>query len=161
MTRAGGHPSIGAADEGTVAVLGNDVLDLNVPARSDAVATVRPAVVDHLAARGVPSTVIDDIELVTSELVTNAIIHPRPVRGEPAVRLRLALSDSVELAVANVGSATAIPPVDEWQPAPPLAISGRGLAIVRRLCDNVTVEQAGERAVVTCRRRLPDGGVKP
>ena len=160
MRRAGRH-SIGATDEGTVAVVGNDVLDLNVPARSDAVATVRHAVVDHLTARGVPSTVVDDIELVTSELVTNAIIHPRPASGEPSVRLRLALSDSVELMVANVGSATAIPPVDEWQPAPAFALSGRGLAIVRRLCDNVTVEQAGERAVVTCRRRLPDGGVKP
>ena len=122
---------------------------------------MRHAVVDHLTTRGVPSTVVDDIELVTSELVTNAIIHPRPCTATRRVHLRLSLSDAIELMVANVGSATAIPPVDEWQPAPPFALSGRGLAIVRRLCDNVTVEQAGERAVVTCRRRLPDGGVKP
>ena len=161
MTRADGHSSIGVTDEGTVAVLGNDVLDLEVPARTDAVATVRHAVVDHLTTRGVPSTVVDDIELVTSELVTNAIIHPRPLHGGPSVHLRLSLSDAIKLMVTNVGPATAIPPVDEWQPAPPFALSGRGLAIVRRLCDNVTVEQAGERAVVTCRRRLPDGGVKP
>ena len=161
MMRADGPPSIGGTDEGTVAVLGNDVLDLDVPGRPDAVATVRHAVVDHLLTRGVPSTVVDDIELVTSELVTNAIIHPRPAIGGPAVHLQLSLADAIELVVANVGSATAIPPVEDWQPAPPFALSGRGLAIVRRLCDNVTVEQAGERAVVTCRRRLPDGGVMP
>ena len=68
------------------------------------------------------------------------------------------VSDVVRLAVSNAGSAEQIPPVERWQPAPPLAISGRGLGIVRRLCDTVSVHQYSDRAVVSCQRRLPDGG---
>jgi serine/threonine-protein kinase RsbW len=161
MTLAGGSDGNGATDDATAAVIADDTLDLHVPVRSDAVAGVRHAVVDHLAQRGVPSTVIDDIELVTSELVTNAIVHPRPRAGGSAIHVHLVLTDAVEVVVTNDGSAGPIPPVDEWRPAPAVAPSGRGLGIVRRLCDHVTVEQRGGRAVITCRRRLPDGGAKP
>jgi anti-sigma regulatory factor (Ser/Thr protein kinase) len=161
MMRAGGSDANGATDDGPVAVIGGDVLDLDVPVRADAVAGIRHAVADHLTRRGVPTSVVDDIELVTSELVTNAIIHPRPASGTPAVRVQVALSDIVQVVVANHGSAATIPPVEQWVPAPPLALSGRGLGIVRRLCDDVTVHQSAERAVITCRRRLPDGGAKP
>ena len=162
MRRAGGSNPNGATERGTVAVLGKEnVLDLDVPVRADAVAAVRHAVVAHLAERGVPTTIIDDIELVTSELVTNAIIHPRPDDGSAAVRVRVVLDDAVEVVVANHGSVATIPPVEHWAPAPPFALSGRGLGIVRRLCDDVTVEQSAERAVITCRRWLPDGGAMP
>jgi anti-sigma regulatory factor (Ser/Thr protein kinase) len=147
-------------DEGPVAVIANEVLDLDVPVRPDAVASVRHAVVEHLARRGVPSTIIDDVELVTSELVTNAIIHPRRA-ADAAVDVHVSLSDGIEVVVANVGSAATIPPVERWRPAPAFAPSGRGLGIVRRLCDHVTISQAGERTVITCRRRLPDGGAMP
>lgn len=137
---------------------GTGTLVLDIPARTDAVAAARHAVAQHLSRRGVPSTVIDDIELVTSELVTNAIIHPRP--PAVSVHVRVVLTEGIEVQVANVGSATAIPPVPEWRPAPATALTGRGLGIVRRLCDAVTVEQVDDRAVVTCRRSVPDRGVK-
>jgi anti-sigma regulatory factor (Ser/Thr protein kinase) len=143
-----------------VALLGGRVLDLDVPARPDAVASVRHAVVTNLARCGVPSTVVDDMELVTSELVTNAIVHARP-RGAAVVQISVDLSDTIELVVVNKGSVGSIPPVEEWQPAPPSSPSRRGLGIVRRLCDTVTVEQSGERAVIRCRRRLPDRGAMP
>jgi anti-sigma regulatory factor (Ser/Thr protein kinase) len=156
MTRAA--DSFGAGRDGGVGVL--DELDLHVPSRTDAVAVARHAVARHLARHGVPSTVIDDIELVTSELVTNAIIHPRPVARDGVVHVHVGLSDAIELQVANTGPAASIPPVEEWSPAPATAVSGRGLGIVRRLSDTVKVEQIGERAVVTCRRRLPDGGAR-
>ena len=162
MTRAGGIHATGATDRGTVAVLGNDVLDLGVPVRPDAVAAVRHAVVGHLTQRAVPTSVIDDVELVISELVTNAIIHPRlPARADPAVQVRVTVTDAIDVVVANHGDASTIPAVDAWAPAPAFAPSGRGLGIVRRLCDEVSVEQSGEWAVITCRRRLPDGGTKP
>jgi anti-sigma regulatory factor (Ser/Thr protein kinase) len=160
MTRAGATAAHVVPDEGPVAVIDNEVLDLEVPVRRDAVAAVRHAVVQHLARGGVPSTIIDDVELVTSELVTNAIIHPRRV-ADAAIDVHVALSDVIEVVVANVGSAATIPPVEQWLPAPPYAPSGRGLGIVWRLCDHVTISQSGDRAVVTCRRRLPDGGATP
>ena len=51
-------------------------LVIEVPGRASAIARARRAVAEFLARRGVPSVVVDDMELVTSELVTNAIIHP-------------------------------------------------------------------------------------
>jgi anti-sigma regulatory factor (Ser/Thr protein kinase) len=77
------------------------------------------------------------------------------------VHVELRVWDAVALTVSNVGSAADIPPIDQWRldPSPPDA--GRGLAIVRRLCDEVVVEQRGDRVAVTCRRSLPDGGVLP
>ncbi len=134
------------------------VLDLDVRADRGEIGPARHAVAGHLAKLGVPAMVIDDLELVTSELVTNAIVHPRPVRRPNAVHVHVDVSDEVAMRVTNVGSASAIPPVDAWQPARPGAMSGRGLGIVRRLCDEVAVEQCGDLAVVICWRRLPDGG---
>jgi anti-sigma regulatory factor (Ser/Thr protein kinase) len=160
MTRAGGDRMFGATEQGTVAVLAN-AIDFELPASTDEVAAARHAIVDHLARRGVSSVVIDDIELVTSELVTNAIIHPRRGDRPNAVYVHVASADQIVLSVANVGSISAIPPVEAWLPASPGALSGRGLGIVRRLCDEVEVEQRGDLAVVTCRRHLPDGGAMP
>jgi anti-sigma regulatory factor (Ser/Thr protein kinase) len=131
-------------------------LYLNVAAASSEIRLARHAVVDHLTTHSVPSVIIDDLELVTSELITNAITHSS---ANGAVYLEIAVSDSVVLRVSNVGSAADIPPTEEWRlgPSPPEA--SRGLGIVRRLCDEVSVEQRGDRVVVTCRRQLPDGGV--
>jgi anti-sigma regulatory factor (Ser/Thr protein kinase) len=151
----------GATERGTVAVVASQTIDFEVPARSHEVAGARHAVVDHLMARGVSSIVVDDIELVTSELVTNAIVHPDQTGPDVVVHVRVDVSDEVVLSVANVGPADAIPPVEDWHAASPAALSGRGLGIVRRLCDHVAVEQRGELAVVTCRRQLPDGGAMP
>jgi serine/threonine-protein kinase RsbW len=161
MRSAGGHRSLAPTEQGTVAVLANQAIDFDLPARAEEVAAARHAVVSHLAGRGVSSTVIDDLELVTSELVTNAIVHPPPMARGDVVQVHVAVTGEVRLAVANVGSAAAIPPVEAWVPAAPGALSGRGLGIVRRLCDEVAVEQRGELTVVICRRHLPDGGAMP
>jgi anti-sigma regulatory factor (Ser/Thr protein kinase) len=152
----------GATEQGTVAVLAKQTIDVDVPARREDVAVARRAVVEHLTTRGIPSVVVDDLELVASELVTNAIVHPKPsTRPGAVVHVHVDVSSDVVLSVANVGPADAIPPVDDWHPVSPAALSGRGLGIVRRLCDEVAVEQRGELAVVTCRRQLPDGGAMP
>jgi anti-sigma regulatory factor (Ser/Thr protein kinase) len=131
-------------------------LALDVPSRAHDVATARHAVTSFLSDRGVPSVVIDDIELVVSELVTNAVIHPPVVDGD-VIHVEVGVAADVVVSVSNIGSATAIPATDAWVPAPPDAASGRGLGIVRRLCDEVAVNQVGDRTVVQCLRHLPDG----
>ena len=50
----------------------------------------------------------------------------------------------MSVAVSHVGAAAAIPPVESWRPPPPHALSGRGLAIVKRLSDAVSVRQVGD-----------------
>lgn len=160
MDRAATDRPSGAVEPGPVAALGADVIELQLRADRGEISTARHAVAGHLVGLGLPQPLVDDLELVTSELVTNAIIHPKPVQKADAVRVRVAVTDDVEMSVSNVGSAASIPPVEAWQPADPGAISGRGLGIVRRLCDEVAVDQRGDLAVVSCRRHLPEGGAR-
>jgi anti-sigma regulatory factor (Ser/Thr protein kinase) len=131
-------------------------LDLQVAARARSVGEARRAVASFLSASAVPSVVVDDIELVTSELVTNAVVHPVP--SDHPIRICVSVGAAVMLEVAHHGPSTALPPVETWQMAAPAEPSGRGLGIVRRLCDEVQVSQEGGWAVVACGRRLPDGG---
>ncbi len=153
----GGDRSADAWSRGPPTVVPSHVLEMDVPARPDQVSRVRHAVVDHLQQHGVPSVVAEDVELVTSELVTNAIVHPRRSGSRTRVLVRIVVADSVKVSVANRGSVIDIPPVEDWGPAPPRAVVGRGLGIVRRLSDAVAVEQRGRLAVVSCRRHLSDG----
>ena len=62
------------------------------------------------------------------------------------------------MTVSNVGPSAAIPPVEQWRTVPPQSRSGRGLGIVRRLCDAVAVLEIDKSTVVVGRRRLPDAG---
>jgi anti-sigma regulatory factor (Ser/Thr protein kinase) len=147
MNRAGGDPALDG-DPMT------DRLVLRLRARPADVSQARHAVADYLSAHGVSSIVVDDMELVTSELVTNAVVHGR--RG--AIGVEVDAEGEIVVTVSNLGPAQAIPPIDAWRAASPLAPSGRGLGIVRRLCDDVAVLEIDDTTVVVCRRRIPDSG---
>ena len=147
MTRAGGDSAL----EGD-SITGRLVLRLRADAAD--ISHARHEVAAYLSDRGVSSTVIDDMELVTSELVTNAVVHGR----EGTVGVEVDAEGEIVVTVSNRGPSQAIPPIAEWRPGPPQARSGRGLGIVRRLCDAVAVLEIDETTVVVCRRRLPDAG---
>ena len=147
MTRAGGDPTLNGEPM-------TDRLVLRLRARAADVAQARHAVAAFLTDRGVSSTVVDDIELITSELVTNAVVHGR----HGSIGVEVDTEGEIVVTVSNLGPANAIPPIEEWRAASPLAPSGRGLGIVRRLCDDVAVLEIDDATVVVCRRRLPDAG---
>jgi len=147
MARSGGDPTL--EDEPMT-----DRLVLQLRARPADVSQARHAVASFLADRGVSSMVVDDMELVTSELVTNAVVHGR--RG--SIGLEVDTEGEIVVTVSNLGPAALIPPIDQWRAASPLAPSGRGLGIVRRLCDDVAVLEIDDTTVVVCRRRIPDAG---
>lgn len=58
----------------------------------------------------------------------------------------------VVLSVANPSPVAAIPPVAGWRAAPGLTVGGRGLGIVRRLCDDIELRGDDAQAVIVCRR---------
>jgi anti-sigma regulatory factor (Ser/Thr protein kinase) len=94
-------------------------------------------------------TIIDDVVLLVSELVTNAIVHART----KAV-LRLARGGGMlSIAVAD-HAPTALPQTGNGDP---LAPGGRGLLLVTGLADTVgSYRTAGGSKVVWCALRLPE-----
>ena len=102
---------------------------MRVPWRATSVAQIRKALVDDLEGRDVPGAVIDEAEIVVSELVSNAIRHARPLAdGNLRVHWKVK-AGVVEVEVTDGGSDTTPRPAPRtiWAP------SGRGLRIVRSL----------------------------
>jgi anti-sigma regulatory factor (Ser/Thr protein kinase) len=93
------------------------------------VAEVRRVIVDDLHTRDVSAGVIDEAEIVVSELVSNSIRHARPLAdGNLRVHWKVK-AGVVEVEVTDGGSDSTPRPAPRtiWAP------SGRGLRIVRSL----------------------------
>lgn len=102
---------------------------LRVPWRPASVPSARRAIVADLRERGVAAAIIDECEMVLSELVSNAIRHARPLQdGSLRVHWRVK-AGVVELEVTDGGGETAPRPA----PRSIWSASGRGLRIVRSL----------------------------
>ncbi len=145
--------SNGASDS-RFAPSADDTLLLRFPAQPHEVAPARHAVQQYLIDRGVTAEVTEDLQLVTSELVTNGILHGEP--GWISVEVDVD-GRAVRLRVTNEGPSATIPPVSEWRPATGTALSGRGLGIVRQLVDEAEVAGDEHVATVQCRRLLHVG----
>jgi anti-sigma regulatory factor (Ser/Thr protein kinase) len=114
---------------------------MRVPWRAASVAHVRKAVVDDLSTRDVSPAVIDEAEIVISELVSNAIRHARPLAdGNLRVHWKVK-AGVVEVEVTDGGGDSTPRPAPRtiWAP------SGRGLRIVRSLAHEwgVTEDRTG------------------
>jgi serine/threonine-protein kinase RsbW len=97
--------------------------------RAASVAAVRRSLVEDLEAREVSPAVIDEAEIVVSELVSNAIRHARPL-GDGNLRVHWKVKGGVvEVEVTDGGGESAPRPAPRTVWAP----SGRGLRIVRSL----------------------------
>jgi anti-sigma regulatory factor (Ser/Thr protein kinase) len=103
-----------------------------LPCEPSSVGTARGRLRSELRACGIFPGTIGDAALVVSELLSNAILHARPLPGS-RVRVSWALGPAwIELAVGDGGSET-LPRA--FHPSLS-AIGGRGLAIVEHLCSS-------------------------
>ena len=98
----------------------------------DAVRTAWPSLVDL-------DDLVDDVRLVTSEIVGNAVRH-----GEPPVTLELTLDDSGDRHRVTITCHDGGP----WDGSDPSPLSGRGLVIVRALCTSVEIDADGAQTTV-------------
>ena len=114
------------------------------------VSAARRFVRDQVAAQA-PEEALNDLMLITSELVTNAFEHgaPGPVRVTVHVDHGGAL-----LTVTSRGDHARVPAVDDWTTASADRISGRGLGIVRQIADDIDVERSDDLVTITVRRRF-------
>jgi anti-sigma regulatory factor (Ser/Thr protein kinase) len=114
-------------------------LELQLPHTTESVRRARRTIAAFLDPSEVPVSVVDDLLLLVSELVTNAVVHA----GSPAVVRLDADVERIKVAVADRdGQAPNITDPD------PLSSSGRGVLLVDRLAARWGVEPQCEGKVV-------------
>ncbi len=102
---------------------------VRIPSSARAVQHIRRTLVEDLQGLSVSADVIDEAEIVVSELMGNAIRHARPL-PDGTVRVRWKVRGGVvEVEVADGGG----PSTPRPAPLALWATSGRGLRIVRSL----------------------------
>lgn len=109
------------------------VYDWSFPASTSSIALARNAVSDRLA-DDVTSSVVDDVRLMVSELVTNAIVH---ARSACTVTLRM---DDAGIRVEIGDGCPQTPTIRRPTPGEP---HGRGLLIIDSLADRWGVDGGG------------------
>ncbi|WP_286176039.1 ATP-binding protein [Arthrobacter sp. NEB 688] len=117
------------------------ICTVRVPSDASSVGRVRRAIVVDLTARDVDEELVGEAEIVTSELLTNAVRHARPL-SDGTIRVRWKIrGDVVEVEVTDGGGATVPKPA----PRTVWLSSGRGLRIVRALAHEwgVTEDRTG------------------
>ena len=131
-----------------------DAFQTSFPPRADALVRARKAFSDWLRRR-TQGAVVDELEVVFSELAANAVDASPDEADEVTGRAWCEGSDLV-LDLANRTDPTmGSPPEARWDLADPLRTGGRGLVITEALVDSVEVTlEPGPRLVVRCRRRL-------
>ncbi|MGY6501533.1 MAG: ATP-binding protein [Acidimicrobiales bacterium] len=128
-------------------------LDLRFRATIDAVPVARHSLGRWLSEMEIDRTVRDELALVVTELVTNAVEASPGPQHEVVLRATCD-DDGIHLLIVDEGTGFEM---DESPASPePTAIRGRGIPIVRALMDVVSVERRDERTVVSARKILAD-----
>ncbi|WP_330336275.1 ATP-binding protein [Streptomyces sp. NBC_00557] len=138
-----GRPASGPAPRRSAA--------FDLPARPAAVGTARRVVRDLLTAWDVPEGARDDAVLVTSELVTNALVHAAGTRI--ACRLRRT-ADRLRIEVEDQAGGPVLPAVRHPGPEDQ---HGRGLFLVDTLSRDWGVSPVGGRPGGIVWAELPTG----
>lgn len=105
----------------------------------------RDDVIAQLRTVDAADDVLERAALVVSELATNAIEH---ADGQPYhVEVRSDGRVQATIVVVNDAAGGGPPPPGEWGPDHPLAVRGRGLAIVETLAEDVHVRRTASGAI--------------
>jgi anti-sigma regulatory factor (Ser/Thr protein kinase) len=105
----------------------------------------------------VPSSVVADLLLATSELVTNAFEHGRE---SPVVVTARTTAKGASVSVRSVGASGLDDDIDTWAPASESAATGRGLGIVRAVSDQIDIVRQHDTLEVTIHRALHLDGAR-
>lgn len=139
------------------AMVGQDAATVVLEAATNQVAVARRFVRQTLSGL-VPDDVAADLQLIVSELFTNAVQYGASAHVTVTVDVG---PDEAGVTVDSSSAAPDVGPVETWSLADESEISGRGLGIVRRLADVVRVERDAQRFAVAARRTFPPTAGNP
>ncbi|MEV4629980.1 ATP-binding protein [Micromonospora sp. NPDC049523] len=118
----------------------------------DGLYALRAAVAAHATDLGLPSDRVEGLVIVATELATNSIRH-----GGGTGRLRLwDEDDELYCEVTDQGPGIVDPDVAGTRPVALTSDGGRGLWIVRQLCDRLYLRAAATGSTVTAVIRIED-----
>jgi anti-sigma regulatory factor (Ser/Thr protein kinase) len=124
-----------------------------LPYMPASVTTARWRLAADLREAGISGPAIGDASLVLSELLSNAILHARPLAGS-TVRVAWSITEGrLEVRVRDGGGSTH----PHAQHPPPAATGGRGLAIVDHLAQDWGVQSDGYQTTVWAVLPAPGG----
>ncbi|WP_435743775.1 ATP-binding protein [Nocardioides sp. SYSU DS0663] len=110
---------------------------IHLPYDESSVRRARHLLGEDLREAGIRASVVEDAELVVSELVTNGLLHGAP-HPDRTIRVSWCLEqDALRLSVVDGGDVETLKPVALTDHR----LQGRGLAIVDHVCDRWTVER--------------------
>ena len=119
-------------------------LDLEVSANLDDVAALGVEARTFASRAGFDASASSDIELAIVEAATNIVVHG--LVGEGSFQASFAADADGFVAELSDGGAEIDPSLfDRPLPDDPLATSGRGMAIIRACCDEVTYTRAAAK----------------
>src|SRR4051794_26312396 len=122
--------SVNAPDAARQTYVASNVL--RVRHQPSAVSSARRQMRRELAAEKLPEPLLDDVEVVVSELMGNAVRHARAIAGGVLLVGWRIVDDELTIRVTDGGSLKRIEPRE----SSPMADSGRGLHIVERLASS-------------------------
>ena len=121
-------------------------MDIEVPGEPSSLADLRRRLRRWLELRGLGAAERDDAILAVSEACNNAIEHAYTDDEPGAIHLVIEhRDDSLAIRISDRGA---------WQPTSPSFERGRGIALMRAVMDETTIEHDGRGTNVTLSRQL-------
>ena len=117
-------------------------------AATGAIRGARRFVKAEVAEIGATGVSLDDIELVASELATNAVEHGSGRRFQVSI---VAGDAHIDVEVTSEFDGVGVADPSEWASPPPGSISGRGLNLVKMLSEETWVRTLDGWVTVGCR----------
>ena len=132
-----------------------NILTLDLPSRQDSVTEAANALTDALEQAGLPESLTFDVRLALQEALVNAVEHGNRLDETKRVHVTCdKTDDAVTLVVRDEGDGFdpgGVP--DPTLPENILREHGRGLFLMRRLCDEVRFNPKGN--TVTVVKKIP------
>jgi serine phosphatase RsbU (regulator of sigma subunit) len=121
-------------------------LEVDFPAEASHLAPTRAALKGWLTRTGMDDDQTLKVLIATGEALANAIEHGHRLLTEGNISLRaIALADRVHVTVVDAGS---------WKPPVAAAHRGRGIALMRALMQDVTIQQRATGTTVHMQTRI-------